>query len=405
MAIDFGRAARGIATGYLTAKVADTAAQDELNRDFILQARNQYFNVDKPNFVADEKLRSANINLISTNLNPIVANYADYNDITLDKSATLKFIKDVENLSDDERFNLESTITQRKKERTQTFDDKHSHVLNNEMFKSGGSGQMNMMQMFFPKEGEDIAEVGVKQDAMPMAEKVTPLSEIIGTGGTYDVTNNRHAVLQSQFDTDFRRFFVNDINQPTISFAEGSAQYDLSNELLKGYDEAVKKGFKKGKYEYARLNYIDQELKREGITGYNTGFDTAVEATTSSIPEGSGEAGAMPGDGKKFDAETFGQRKEDAPQINLMSQRQMIEPTEDQRVDNPASIINEARESIASIMEYDDIKADIVLQRAGLNQFMTSTLDEKKQALIANARQLAKDEIKNIGLNPDNFEL
>ena len=38
MAIDFGRAARGIATGYLSAKVADTAAQDELNREFILRA-------------------------------------------------------------------------------------------------------------------------------------------------------------------------------------------------------------------------------------------------------------------------------------------------------------------------------------------------------------------------------
>ena len=36
---------------------------------------------------------------------------------------------------------------------------------------------------------------------------------------------------------------------------------------------------------------------------------------------------------------------------------------------------------------------------------MTSSLDEKKQALIANVRQLAKDEIKNIGLNPDDFEL
>ena len=262
MAIDFGRAARGIATGYLSAKVADTAAQDELNRDFILQARNQYFNVDKPNFVADEKLRSANINLISTNLNPIVANYADYSNITLDKAATLKFIKDVENLSDDERFNLESTITQRKKGRTQTFDDKHAHVLNNEMFKSGGTGSMNMMQMFFPKEGEDISQIGVKQGDVSVTEKITPLSEIIGTGGSYDVTNNRHAVLQSQFDTDFRRFFVNDINQPTISFSESNAQYDLANELLKGYDEAVKQGFKKGKYEYARLNYIDQELKR-----------------------------------------------------------------------------------------------------------------------------------------------
>ena len=43
MAIDFGRAARGIATGYLSAKIADTEAQDELNREFILQARKNIF--------------------------------------------------------------------------------------------------------------------------------------------------------------------------------------------------------------------------------------------------------------------------------------------------------------------------------------------------------------------------
>ena len=56
MAIDFEEV-RGIATGYII-KVADTAAQDELNREFILQATNQYFNVDKPQFIADEKERS-----------------------------------------------------------------------------------------------------------------------------------------------------------------------------------------------------------------------------------------------------------------------------------------------------------------------------------------------------------
>jgi hypothetical protein len=83
----------------------------------------------------------------------------------------------------------------------------------------------------------------------------------------------------------------------------------------------------------------------------------------------------------------------------------MIESTEDQKTDSPANIISESRETIAEIMEYDDVKADIVLQRAGLNQYMTSTLDEKKQALIAFNRQMAKDEIKNIGLNPDDFEL
>ena len=88
----------------------------------------------------------------------------------------------------------------------------------------------------------------------------------------------------------------------------------------------------------------------------------------------------------------------------------MIEPTINERgktvtMDSPYLIINEARESIADTMEYDDVKADIVLQKAGLNQYLTSSLDEKKQALIEYARNLAKDEIKNLGLKPEDFEL
>jgi hypothetical protein len=214
----------------------------------------------------------------------------------------------------------------------------------------------------------------------------------------------RHATEASKANTFFTNFFRNDVGQASISFAESAAQYPLQQELLKGYDEAVTKGYKDGKYNYARNKYIERELNKQNIKNYPTGIpetkeEQAVDTAVST------NIGAIPGDGKKFDADTFGQRKKDAPQINLMSNRKMIETTEDQRVDNPANIINEARESIANIMEYDDVKADIVLQRAGLNQFMTSTLDEKKQALIANARQLAKDEIKNIGLNPENFEL
>ena len=104
MAIDFGRAARGIATGYLTAKVADTAAQDELNRNFILQATDQYFNVDKPNFIADEKKRSANIKFIATELSPVYANYADANNITLSDVNTRDFISSINDLSNEDKF-------------------------------------------------------------------------------------------------------------------------------------------------------------------------------------------------------------------------------------------------------------------------------------------------------------
>ncbi len=163
MAIDFGRAARGIATGYLTAKIADTAAQDELNREFILQATNQYFNVDKPNFVADEKKRSANIDFIATKLSPVYANYADANNITLSDVNTRDFISSINDLSNEDKFKLESTITQRKKTRNQTFDEKNKFITDQFANLKGGPGSMNITSMFFPNEGQDIAEVGVKQ--------------------------------------------------------------------------------------------------------------------------------------------------------------------------------------------------------------------------------------------------
>ena len=71
--VDIARAVRGISTGYLRAKIADTAAQDKLNQEFILAAKDQYYNVDKPQFMADEKKRSANIDFIAANLSPIYA--------------------------------------------------------------------------------------------------------------------------------------------------------------------------------------------------------------------------------------------------------------------------------------------------------------------------------------------
>ena len=145
MAIDFGRAARGIATGYLSAKIADTEAQDELNREFILQARNQYYNVDKPNFVADEKKRSANIDFISTKLSPVYGNYADANNITLSDVNTRDFISSINDLSNEDKFKLESTITQRKKERTQTFDERNKFITDQFANLPGGPGSINIL--------------------------------------------------------------------------------------------------------------------------------------------------------------------------------------------------------------------------------------------------------------------
>ena len=293
MAIDFGRAARGIATGYLSAKVADTAAQDELNRDFILQARNQYFNVDKPNFIADEKKRSANIDFIATKLSPVYANYADAKNITLNDVNSRDFVDSVTNLSNEDKFKLESTITQRKRERTKTFDENNAFITEQFNNLKGGFGSMNMTKMFFPNEGEDIAEVGVKQ--MTTAS-IPSLKEIQGGGTIYNFDD--HRVPRNNASNFFTGFFVDDLRRPSITFAKNTPQAVLMNELLKGYDEAVAGGFNKGKYEYARLKYIDQELQREGITGFPTGFPTVQETKPDVVQD----TKSVPQDGKKFDA-------------------------------------------------------------------------------------------------------
>ena len=383
MAIDFGRAARGIATGYLTAKVADTAAQDELNRNFILQATDQYFNVDKPNFVADEKKRTSNIELISTKLSPVYANYADAQDLTLDDSNTKDFVKSVTNLSNEDKFKLDTTITQRKKERTKTFDENNAFITEQFNNLKGGFGSMNMTKMFFPNEGEDIAEVGVKQ--MTTAS-IPSLKEIQGGGTIYNFDD--HRVPRNNASNFFTGFFVNDMRQPSISFAKDTPQFILLNELLKGYEEAKAAGFNKGKYEYARLKYIDQELKREGITGFPTGFPTVEEVkpevTQDTKPEVTQDTKAVPQDGKKFDAPDVSQIgvKDDA-KINIKS----IRPLEEGGTSSAAVVINDLREIIAKISDSPSLSAD------------------EKEKRIETAKQRARERIQSMGLDLDKFNI
>jgi len=374
MAIDFGRAARGIATGYLSAKVADTAAQDELNRDFILQARNQYFNVDKPNFIAEEKKRSANIDFIATKLSPVYANYADAQNITLSDVNSRDFVDSIGSLSNEDKFKLDTTITQRKRERTKTFDENNAFITEQFNNLKGGPGSMNITKMFFPNEGEDIAEVGVQQTTA----SIPSLKEIQGGGTIYNFDD--HRVPRNNASNFFTGFFVDDLRRPSITFAKDTPQFILMNELLKGYDKAVEAGFNKGKYEYARLKYIDQELKREGITGFPTGFPTVEEVK----PEVTQDTKAVPQDGKKFDApDTSKIGVKDDAKINIKSVRTL----EEGGTSSAAVVINDLREIIAKISDSPSLSAD------------------EKERRIETAKQRARERIQSMGLDLDKFNI
>ena len=395
MAIDFGRAARGIATGYLSAKVADTAAQDELNRNFILQATDQYFNVDKPNFVADEKKRSANIDFIATKLSPVYANYADANNITLSDVNTRDFISSINDLSNEDKFKLESTITQRKKSRTQTFDEKNKFITDKFANLPGGPGSMNITSMFFPNEGQDIAEVGVKQGTVPTTE-MKSIMEIEGTGGMYDFNNTAHRQLERIGATQFNQLFF-DRNTQRFNFAisgdknkQGDfvdSRYPTVQLLKQGYADAVKQGYEFGFEVYARDKFIQLVMDSRGIKGYTGTLPPeapAVEAGTTEAAATTTEIKAVPEDGKKFDAPDTSQIgvKEDA-KINIQSKR----PLEGGGFGSAATVINDLRDIIARISDSPSLS------------------DDEKSKRIDIARSRAKERLEAMGLDPDNFNL
>ena len=77
MAIDFGRMARGIATGYLGAKIANTEANDRLKEDIIRQAGENFYNNTLPEFQKREKNRENTYNQVSKVYGNDVAEYMD----------------------------------------------------------------------------------------------------------------------------------------------------------------------------------------------------------------------------------------------------------------------------------------------------------------------------------------
>ena len=82
MAIDFGRMAMGIGTGYLGAKIANTEANDKLNANIIEQAGLHFYNEELPEYHEREKERKKTYSKVSSRYGKDVANYMDQGGFT-----------------------------------------------------------------------------------------------------------------------------------------------------------------------------------------------------------------------------------------------------------------------------------------------------------------------------------
>ena len=178
MAIDFGRMARGIATGYLSAKIANTEANDRLKEDIVKQAGSNFYTNTLPEFQKNETQRQDTFNKVKARYGADIANYMDQNNFT-------SYDEVVAVLSEGDSFNeaklkayLETTKAgtygERAEKRFKTMEDQQNFIMNN-MTKNGFGTNTLKNQLGFgaPKEEGMVAEAPKVEGEMPAAPAPT----------------------------------------------------------------------------------------------------------------------------------------------------------------------------------------------------------------------------------------
>ena len=204
MAIDFGRMFKGIATGYLGAKIENTAANDRLKANIMESAGQNFFNNVLPEAVEQENTRKENYNLIlSSYKNPNVAELADINGFTADKASMARFdelmkankldAKKLEGVVFDTDYNT------RYNTRAKSFEEKYQPILNQIGLKEiGGLGYNTVETLVGDKkpaqmQTQDVAPVPPEPASTKFADYLTPMT------GTYQVAETEFAKVAQPY--------------------------------------------------------------------------------------------------------------------------------------------------------------------------------------------------------------
>jgi hypothetical protein len=178
MAIDFGRMARGIATGYLGQKLANTAANDELKSRIIERAGINFYENTLPEFQKKEKSREETYKKLSARYGANIAEYMDQEGfITGNPNDYASIEKD---LGANDNFNetklksyLEATnagsYESRKESRVSAIQDREKFVTGNLNKNQIG----DMTAKLFLSQGETMTDASEATAPKTMTETVT----------------------------------------------------------------------------------------------------------------------------------------------------------------------------------------------------------------------------------------
>jgi len=233
MAIDFGRAAQGIATGYLQAKIRNTEANDALKANTLMRVGETLIGETIPNAVAAEEERRNNYNMLASKYSPNFAEVADVSGYTLDAASMKKLEEDLEanNLNEEalKNANFETDFNTRYNQRVESAQSKYGTILKQLGVDGIGSLGYNTVEALVkPMETEDMAKGPVPSeqfDSMQLSEYLTKIPD------------------PSRVETKFEKLKINviDRNKPygnysLSSSAEGGYIFNIADQYSTMYD-------------------------------------------------------------------------------------------------------------------------------------------------------------------------
>ena len=243
---------RGIATGFLQAKIRNTEANDALKANTLARVGETLIGETIPNAVAAEEERRTNYDMLAKRYTPNFAEVADVAGYTLDAASMKKLEEDLKanNLNEEalKNANFETDFNTRYNQRVESAEKKYGGILKQLGVDGiGGLGFNTVEALVKPTTittkdtmADAVTQTPIKFDSMQLSDYLTPMS------GTYQVGATEFAKVAQPF----RQFgsaikFDNqgnvDFNLPGTKDTEYRALYAVTNDLASQFLDKDKK--------------------------------------------------------------------------------------------------------------------------------------------------------------------
>jgi hypothetical protein len=309
MAIDWGRMARGIGTGYLSAKIANTEANDKLNANIIERAGLNFYETELPEWQKSEKIRKETYDKLAKFYSVEVAEYAAQNGfVTGNKNDFTNFQTQIKGRGIDKdrlkaMIDQESTYQTRYETRAKAIQDREKTIMG---LTSGSSKIGNMTAELLLKDDQTMTDATdvkpVEYETITSTQTVPDTSIAPGPGAVKTIEKTEEFPIQFSTGTySFSEVFpkskaldldINEIRQLT-SEAEKSFQRNVlkdygsvkripdGSKYLEGFDPKVHKDETKYAMDRYKKEYIDNIINQYGTT-----VTEGKQSSTYAIPPG-----------------------------------------------------------------------------------------------------------------------